>query len=87
MTIQGFLEKEREDYLQLIYSKKSVISKHSQKISKNLDLLSSKQDNILLIGDFNEEPTETAIHDFCRIYYLANLVKEKICFKGAVMQI
>ena len=87
MTIQGFLEKEREDYLQLIYSKKSVISKHSQKISKNLDLLSSKQDNILLIGDFNEEPTETAIHDFCQIYNLANLVKEKTCFKGALIQI
>ena len=75
------------DYLQVIHSKKSLISEHSQKIGKNLDLSSSKYDNIMLIGDFNEEPTETALHDFRQIYNLANLVKESTCFKVTLMQI
>ena len=48
------------DYLQAIYSKKSLISEHSKKIGKNLDLSSSKYDNVMPIGDFNEKPTETA---------------------------
>ena len=31
------------------------------KIGKNLDLLLSKYDNFILIGDLNPEPTEAAI--------------------------
>ena len=53
-----------------------------QEIGKNLDLLSSKYGNIKLIGDFNAEPTETAVYDSYEIYNLANLIKEKVCFKN-----
>ena len=48
--------------------KKSVISEHLQEIGKNLDLFSSKCDNIMLNGDCNAESTETAVYDFCEIY-------------------
>ena len=32
----------------------------------------------MLIGDFNTEPTETAVYDFCEIYNLANLVEDTL---------
>ena len=31
----------------------------------------------MLTGDFNAEPIETNVYDFCEIYNLANLVKKK----------
>ena len=43
--------------------KQSVISEHLQQISSNLDLLSPNYDNIMLIGDFKAEPTETVIYE------------------------
>ena len=48
--------------------KKSLISNHLKEIGNNLDLLSSKYDNYLLMGDFNAEPNKPAISDFCEIY-------------------
>ena len=62
--------------------KKSLISNHLQKIGNNLDLWSSKFDNYLLMGDFNSEPNESAISDFCEIYNTKNIIKEKTCFKN-----
>ena len=44
-----------------------------------MDLLSSKFDNYLLMGDFNSEP---AISGFCEIYNTKNIIKEKTCFKN-----
>ena len=35
----------------------------------------------MLIGDLNAEPTEAAVSDFCEIYNLKHLIKDKICFK------
>ena len=55
-------------------TKKSLISNH---FGNNLDLLSSKFDNYLLMGDFNSEPNEPAISDFCEIYNTKNIIKEK----------
>ena len=34
------------------------------------------------MGDLNAEPTEAAVSDFCEIYNLKHLIKEKICFKN-----
>ena len=34
------------------------------------------------MGDFNAEPNEPAISDFCEIYNSKNIIKEKICFKN-----
>ena len=60
--------------------KYSQISYHLQKIGKNLDVLTSKYDNII-IGDFNAEPANTAVSNFCEIYNLKNITREKACFK------
>ena len=35
----------------------------------------------MLIGDLNAEPTEAAVSDFCEIYILKHLIKDKTCFK------
>ena len=36
----------------------------------------------MLIGDFNAEPTEVTVSDFCEIYNLKHLIKDKACFKN-----
>ena len=34
------------------------------------------------MGDFNTEPTDTALSHFCEIYKFKNLIKDKTCFKN-----
>ena len=58
------------------------MSEHLNEIGKNLDRLLSKYDNFMLIGDLNAEPTEAAVSDFCEIYNLKHLIKDKTCFKN-----
>ena len=36
----------------------------------------------MLIVDFNAEPTEATVFDFCEIYNLKHLIKDKTCFKN-----
>ena len=36
----------------------------------------------MLIDDPNAEPTEVAVSDFCEIYNLKHLIKDKTCFKN-----
>ena len=62
-------------------SKTPLISSHLNEIWPNLDLLSSRYENLLL-GDFNAEPTTTTVSDFCEIYNLKNIIKDKTCFKN-----
>ena len=59
-----------------------MISEHLNEIGKNLDLLLSKYDNFMLIGDLNAEPTKAVVSDFCEIYNLKHLIKDKTCFKN-----
>ena len=59
-----------------------MISKHLNEIVKNLDLLLSKYDNFMLIGDLNAEPAEATVSDFCEIYNLKHLIRDKTCFKN-----
>ena len=53
------------------------ISHHLKEIGKDLDVLTSKHDNIILMGDFNAEPADTVISDFCEIYNLKNINRGK----------
>ena len=54
-----------------------MISKHWNKIGKNLDLLLSKYDKFMLVGDLNAKPTEAAVSDISEIYNLKDFIKEK----------
>ena len=87
MTIEGFfvtinLRKNKWLLCCSYNPKKSLIANHLKGIGINLDLLSSKYDNYLLICNFNAEQNEPAISDFCEIYNTKNIIKEKTCFKN-----
>lgn len=57
--------------------KYSQILHHLKKIGKDLDVLTSNYDNIILMGDFNAKPADAAVSDFCEIYNLKNIISEK----------
>ena len=61
---------------------KRNISTFLKDIEKSLNKYLSKYDNIILLGDFNSEISETAMSDFCDIYNLENLVNKATCFKN-----
>ena len=79
MKVQWFfieLNLRRKKWL-LFSSYNSQISHHLKEISKDLDVLTSKYDNIILTGDFDAEPTGTVVSDFCEIYNLKNIIRAK----------
>ena len=51
-------------------------------LSKYLDQNQIIIDNIILLGDFNLQPNEIIMADFCKLYNLKNIVKEPTCFKS-----
>ena len=61
---------------------KTFITKHLAEIGRNRALFSSKHDNFILLGDFNSEPCEQPMRDFCHIYNCQNIIKDKTCFKN-----
>ena len=60
--------------------KYSQISHYLKETGKDLDVLTSKYD--ILMDDFNAEPADTGVSDFCEIYNLKNRIREKPCFKN-----
>ena len=52
------------------YPEYPQITHHLRKIGKDLDVLRSKYDNIILASDFNAESTDTTLSYFCEIYNL-----------------
>ena len=62
--------------------KKSLISVHLNEIGKNLDLLLSIYDIVIFMADFNAEPTEVTVSDFCENYNLKHSLKDKTYFKN-----
>ena len=61
---------------------KSNISRHLETVGKGLDVYLPNYDNVFLIGDFNSEPSENDLLQFCELYNLKNIVKEPTCFKN-----
>ena len=61
---------------------KNNISNHLMNLSKIIDGNSSRYDKYLCIGDFSSETSETALRNFCDLYKLKNLVRERTCFKN-----
>ena len=61
---------------------KNSITNHPAEIGKNNDLFSSKYENFILLGDFNSEPSEQPMSDFCHVYNSQNIIKDKTCFKN-----
>ena len=58
---------------------KTLASTFYENIMKNLDIFIPQYNNIILLGDFNIEPQDKILIDFCDSYNLKNLVKEPTC--------
>ena len=61
---------------------KNLIVAHLREIQVALDVLSSKYENIIIIGDFNLEPKESAMIGFCQPYKMENLINNFTCYKN-----
>ena len=61
---------------------RSLISEQLSITRKDLDLLSANYDQIFLMGDFNAEPHDHFLMDFCDGYNLKNLINVPTCFKN-----
>ena len=53
-----------------------------ESVGKCIDNLISQYDNIIIMLDFNVQPHETTLTEFCEIYNLRNLVTQPTCFKS-----
>ena len=58
------------------------ISNHLIDIGKNLDLLSTNYDNILLSGDFTAEIENNFLKEFCDLHGMKSLVRIPTCYKN-----
>ena len=87
-NFEGFfieLELSKKNKWLLSYSynpHKGNTKQHLSNISKGLDELNSKYDNILIIGDLNTEMSEPSLNEFCQTYNLESIVNKPTCLKN-----
>ena len=62
-------------------SKSKVIS-HLEYLRRSWDFYASNYDNLLLMGDFNVNTSESNMKDFCNSYGFKSLIKVPTCFKN-----
>ena len=86
-TTKGFfieLKLRKKKWLLRCYynPQRRFISNHLIDIGRNLDILSTNYDNILLSGDFNAEVESDFLTDFCDLYGMKSLIKIPMCYKN-----
>ena len=64
------------------YPCKTSIRKHLNSLGKDIDTIIPNYDNIILMGDFNCDPADLEVIEFCEIFKLKNLIDEPTCFKS-----
>ena len=64
------------------YNFSTFIHGHLISLSNCLDSHLSTYENIIILGDFNCDPKDTEIIDFCSIYGLKNIIHTPTCFKN-----
>ena len=86
-SFEGFfiaLELSKKKLLSYSYNPhKGNIKQHLPNISKGLDELNSKYDNILIIGDLNSEMSEPSLDEFCQTYNLVSILNKPTRFKNS----
>ena len=58
------------------------ITNHILALSKCTDICTSKNDNLIFLGDFNVGVEDTDIKSFCSSYILTSMVKKVTCYKN-----
>ena len=61
---------------------KGNTKRHLSNISKSLDELNSKYDNILIIVGLISEMSEPSLDEFCQNYNLESIINKPTCFKN-----
>ena len=61
---------------------KSIICQHMEVFAKNMVFYSSTYENFVFLGDFNEEIEDSALKDFCSLYFLTSLISRATCWKN-----
>ena len=65
----------------LVTLSKDYISSHLGLLRNKLHFDSSNYGNLLLLGDFNSEMTDSSLKDVSQFYWLKNLIKKPTSFK------
>ena len=60
--------------------RENILSKYFKKTDFDSDL--PKYENVILLLDFNVEPTKDAMEEFMKVYNLKILLKGSICFRN-----
>ena len=61
---------------------KNLIKEHLRVLTEGIQFYSKDYENILLMGDYNADITETNMSSFCEIYHLTDIIKQPTCFKN-----
>ena len=59
-----------------------LIGKHVNNLGMYIDKFSHQYENILIMGDFNSDPCNKILQEFCNLYDMKNLVTEPACYKN-----
>ena len=62
---------------------RNSIKTHLDYIGRSLDYFLNKYENILIIGDFNVEISNSHMSDFSQFYNLKSLINEPTCYKNS----
>ena len=61
---------------------KNLINYHLQELAKGIQIYSNNYDDILLMGDFNAEFSETSFSSFCELYEVKSIINQLSCYKS-----
>ena len=89
LSMEGFFVeirlRKKKWLLRSSYSpKKNIIANHLNCICRNLDSQLGQCENFTLIGNFNVEPNDATMKNFCQIYGCKHIVKCKTYFKNSI---
>ena len=60
----------------------SMIKNHLYVLSSFIDVLCVEYENFIIMGDFNAEPKDKELIEFCNSYCLKSLINEPTCYKN-----
>ena len=61
---------------------KNLINYHLQELAKGIQIYSNNYDDILLMGDFNAEFSETSFSSFCELCEVKSIINQLSCYKS-----
>ena len=61
---------------------KNLINYHLQELAKGIQMYSNNYDDILLMGNFNADISETSFPYFCEHYEVKRIINQSTCYKN-----